>query len=199
MERRENAWMGGGGGGGSGCSGSGGSGGAFGASAAPRTLFRKLLPHELAECVAEVCNVLVLEYCDRGSLASALRAGVFHSQLGGGAIGVDMGAVLDILLDVASALRYIHGMRLVRSWPQAACWGNLGRLASAPDDDGAPAQFATLFLRLALMLAARARMPRAAGARGRQGAGFLACFKPQTSRLYRAAFGPGGADVLCPH
>jgi hypothetical protein len=59
------------------------------------------------------------EYCDRGTLASALRSGSFHARLEGGVLGVDLGSVLEVLLDVASALRYLHSMKLVRR--AAAC------------------------------------------------------------------------------
>ena len=36
------------------------------------------------------------EYCDRGTLRDAVSAGLFHTRLEGGAIGVDLAAVVDV-------------------------------------------------------------------------------------------------------
>jgi len=53
------------------------------------------------------------QYCDRGTLRDAVKAGLFHRQLPDGSIGIDIGAVVDVLLDVAYAVQYLHSMQLV--------------------------------------------------------------------------------------
>jgi hypothetical protein len=50
----------------------------------------------------------------RGTLADAvMRNKAFHSTLADGSIGVNLSALLEVLLAVAHALRYMHGMGLV--------------------------------------------------------------------------------------
>lgn len=53
------------------------------------------------------------QLCDRGTLRDAIRGGLFHARLPGGAIGVDLAAVVEVLLDVAYAVQYLHAMGLV--------------------------------------------------------------------------------------
>ena len=53
------------------------------------------------------------EYCDAGSLSHAVKAGAFHRRLPGGQVGVDLPAVLEVLLEVAGAIQYVHELHLV--------------------------------------------------------------------------------------
>jgi hypothetical protein len=55
-----------------------------------------------------------MEYCDRGTLRGAISRGRFHRRLHGGAVGIDLAAALEVLLDVAYALQYLHTLQLVR-------------------------------------------------------------------------------------
>lgn len=59
-------------------------------------------------------NVIVMEHCDRGTLSEAVRRpGTFHVTLPDGSIGVSLPAVVDVLIDVAHSLEYLHGLGLV--------------------------------------------------------------------------------------
>jgi serine/threonine protein kinase len=53
------------------------------------------------------------QLCDRGTLRDAIRGGLFHRRLPGGAVGVDLAAACDVLLDVACAVSYLHSLGLV--------------------------------------------------------------------------------------
>ncbi|KIZ05851.1 putative serine/threonine-protein kinase pats1 [Monoraphidium neglectum] len=85
----------------------------LGGAAPPR--YRRALPGEELGEDARTYNIVVMEYCDRGTLKAAVQAGVFHQPLEGGAIGVDLAAVVSVLLDVAHSLQYIHRMHLLHS------------------------------------------------------------------------------------
>ncbi|KAI8468866.1 MAG: hypothetical protein J3K34DRAFT_515013 [Monoraphidium minutum] len=70
--------------------------------------FRRLLPGEDRGDV-QTYNLIVMELCDKGSLADALRQGVFHkSPAPGLPPAVDLPLVIDVLLDVATSLQYLH-------------------------------------------------------------------------------------------
>lgn len=53
------------------------------------------------------------QYCDRGSLRDAVKGFLFHQQLPGGAVGVDIASVVDVLQDVAYAVQYLHNVHLL--------------------------------------------------------------------------------------
>jgi hypothetical protein len=54
------------------------------------------------------------QYCDRGSLRAAVRAGTFHpARADGAAAAFDLRAAVGALLDVAHAVHYLHGMGVV--------------------------------------------------------------------------------------
>lgn len=53
------------------------------------------------------------QYCDRGNLRDAVKSDTFHRKLPGGAIGVDLAAVIEVLLDVTCALQFLHDTCLV--------------------------------------------------------------------------------------
>ncbi|KAI8465288.1 MAG: kinase-like domain-containing protein [Monoraphidium minutum] len=92
-------------------SGSGGSGGGA-APAVVRPRYRRALPGEdLGELQTK--NIVVMEFADRGTLREAVAAGAFHRAMEGGAIGVDLLGVVNVLQDVAHALAYLHGMSLL--------------------------------------------------------------------------------------
>jgi len=54
-----------------------------------------------------------MEYCDAGTLLHALKAGAFHRRLNGGQIGVDLPAILEVLIEVAGSIQYFHSLHLV--------------------------------------------------------------------------------------
>lgn len=59
-------------------------------------------------------NIIVMEYCDRGTLGDAVRrARLFHRQLDNGSIGVDLTSVIDVLIEVAESLQYMHRVNLL--------------------------------------------------------------------------------------
>ncbi|GBF87377.1 hypothetical protein Rsub_00088 [Raphidocelis subcapitata] len=76
-----------------------------------RPRYRRLLPGEDHE--GAICSIVVMEYCDAGTLRGALRRGVFHRCLPGGEVGVDLAAVLEVLIEVAAAIQYCHSLQLV--------------------------------------------------------------------------------------
>ncbi|KAI8462305.1 MAG: kinase-like domain-containing protein [Monoraphidium minutum] len=78
-----------------------------------RTRYRRLRPDEDPEGEAETFNVVVMELCDRGTLRDAIKGGLVHRALPNGAIGVELAAAVEILLDVAYAVQYLHSMQLV--------------------------------------------------------------------------------------
>jgi hypothetical protein len=65
-----------------------------GSNRALRPRYRRLLPNEDPEGV--VCSIVVMEYCDGGTLRQALRRGMFHRQLAAGEVGVDLCAILEV-------------------------------------------------------------------------------------------------------
>jgi hypothetical protein len=42
------------------------------------------------------CNILVMEYCDKGSLRQAMRQGLFHKQVNGCNLAVDLCAIVQV-------------------------------------------------------------------------------------------------------
>lgn len=56
-----------------------------------------------------------MEWCDQGTLSSAVLRGRFHARLHSGAVGVDLAAALEVLTDAACAIEYLHSMHLVRA------------------------------------------------------------------------------------
>ena len=50
------------------------------------------------------CNILVMEYCDKGSLRQAMRRGMFHKQVGGGNLAVDLCAIAQVSRGVTGCL-----------------------------------------------------------------------------------------------
>ncbi|GBG00219.1 hypothetical protein Rsub_12704 [Raphidocelis subcapitata] len=95
--------------------GSGGGGGDdCGAAARPASppRFRRALPDE--ELDAPTFNIVVMEFCDGGSLGDAVRRlRVFHRQLDNGAVGVDAARAVQVLAEVASALAHMHRASLL--------------------------------------------------------------------------------------
>jgi hypothetical protein len=54
-----------------------------------------------------------LQPCDKGTLRSAIKQGMLHQALPNGAVGVRLAPAVELLLDVAYALQYLHSMQLV--------------------------------------------------------------------------------------
>ncbi|KIZ06401.1 putative serine/threonine-protein kinase pats1 [Monoraphidium neglectum] len=78
-----------------------------------RMKFRRLQPDEDPDGALATCNILVMEFCDKGTLRDAVKAFTFHQELEGGAIGVDVTAAVDVLQDIAYAVQYLHNVHLV--------------------------------------------------------------------------------------
>ncbi|GBF94659.1 hypothetical protein Rsub_07395 [Raphidocelis subcapitata] len=77
--------------------------------------YRRLLPFEDPEETA-TCNIIVMEYCDLGTLRVVTQRGLFHRRLSPGphaAVGVDLAALLEVSLQVAEAVAHLHSLRLV--------------------------------------------------------------------------------------
>ncbi|GFR39804.1 hypothetical protein Agub_g292 [Astrephomene gubernaculifera] len=117
------AAAGAGGGGVAAGAGGGGGGGAQVLSTDPRALYLQVVPHSepLGEDEARVTCILA-EYCDAGSLASALQARTFPRLTRSPVVPAspgrlpfmyDMKGVYMTLLDVALALRHLHSLNLV--------------------------------------------------------------------------------------
>lgn len=83
-----------------------------GGSGAIRPRYRKLLPGE-EESAAAVCSIVVMEFCEHGTLRDAIKRGVFHRQMPGGMLGVDVRTVVEVLLEVAESIGYLHSLKLL--------------------------------------------------------------------------------------
>jgi serine/threonine protein kinase len=76
--------------------------------------FRHASASDLSAGCCDSFNILVMERCDRGNLADAVRAeGLLHRRGPDGVLRVSMGLLYTVLLDVAAALRYMHSLGLV--------------------------------------------------------------------------------------
>ncbi|KAI8462418.1 MAG: kinase-like domain-containing protein [Monoraphidium minutum] len=83
-----------------------------GAPRMPR--YRRLAAGEYEEHAGPTYNIVVMEYMDKGTLGEQVRkAGMFHRRMADGSIGVDLAALLDILLDIANSLQYLHSISLL--------------------------------------------------------------------------------------
>ncbi|KAI8473776.1 MAG: kinase-like domain-containing protein [Monoraphidium minutum] len=77
--------------------------------------YRRLLPFEDPEGV-DTSSIIVMEYCDLGTLRRAAQRGLFHRALGTGprpTLGVDLAALVEVALEVAQAAAYLHSIRLL--------------------------------------------------------------------------------------
>eukprot|EP00882_Tetradesmus_deserticola_P006128 GHRQ01006451.1.p2 GENE.GHRQ01006451.1~~GHRQ01006451.1.p2 ORF type:complete len:393 (+),score=223.93 GHRQ01006451.1:28-1179(+) len=73
--------------------------------------FRRLEPEE--DRSLATCNIVVMEYCDKGSLRHAMKRGVFHKRLGTTSVAVDLCAIVQVLLEVAASVQHLHNMQLL--------------------------------------------------------------------------------------
>jgi serine/threonine protein kinase len=88
---------------------------------APGIRFRLASAADLADSSGDSFNILVMERCDRGNLADAVRCeGLLHRRGPDGMLRVSMGLLITVLLDVAAALRYMHSLGLVHLDVKAA-------------------------------------------------------------------------------
>jgi serine/threonine protein kinase len=85
---------------------------AWGSAAVTRAAYRRLHPGEAAPPGAQPCNIIIIEWCDRGSLRDVARSGALA---GGGA------AALLALSGVASALAYLHSCGIAHG-DVKVCW-----------------------------------------------------------------------------
>jgi hypothetical protein len=60
--------------------------------------FRRLEPEE--DRSLATCNIVVMEYCDKGSLRHAMKRGVFHKRLGSTSVAVDLCAIVQVRFDL---------------------------------------------------------------------------------------------------
>lgn len=67
----------------------------------------------LEEGHAALCNVIIMEYCDRGTLRAAVRQGLFRRRMADFTAAVDLVALLKVLLDVARSMEYLHTRKLL--------------------------------------------------------------------------------------
>lgn len=67
----------------------------------------------LLTTIAPGTPACALQFCDRGTLYGAMKAGHFHRAMPNGAIGVDLAAIVAVLLDVAYAVQYLHALHLM--------------------------------------------------------------------------------------
>lgn len=76
--------------------------------------YRRLQPDQDTDDIM-TCNLLVMEYCDRGTLRDVISSGALHPGTNGGAgpAFVDVVSCVEVLLDVACAVGYLHAMQLV--------------------------------------------------------------------------------------
>ncbi|KIY95882.1 Mitogen-activated protein kinase kinase kinase 11 [Monoraphidium neglectum] len=79
----------------------------------PRSRYRKLQPDEEPGEEVTPCNILVMEYCDQGTLRDVVKGGAFRAPPVDGRAAMDLAPVLEILLDVAYAMQYLHSLQLV--------------------------------------------------------------------------------------
>jgi hypothetical protein len=56
--------------------------------------FRRLRPDENKSLAT--CNIVVMEFCDKGSLRHAMKRGVFHKRLGNTSVAVDLCAIVQV-------------------------------------------------------------------------------------------------------
>jgi hypothetical protein len=56
--------------------------------------FRRLEPDE--DRSLATCNIVVMEFCDKGSLRHAMKRGVFHKRLGSTSVAVDLCAIVQV-------------------------------------------------------------------------------------------------------
>lgn len=62
----------------------------------------------------QVFNILVMERCDRGCLWSAVRKqNLLHKKLPDGRSRINMRLLYNVLLDVATSLKYLHNMDMI--------------------------------------------------------------------------------------
>jgi serine/threonine protein kinase len=62
------------------------------------------------------------QYCDRGTLRDAVCSGTFHGTAGRGTPAADVDSVVEVLLDVAGAVQYLHSMKLVHGDIKVRPW-----------------------------------------------------------------------------
>lgn len=78
--------------------------------------FRRLLPNDFAPAAAEECSVLILELCSLGTLGAALDGGALGPVLFAAGFS---GHLVEVLLDIAVALAFLHSAGLVHGDVQA--------------------------------------------------------------------------------
>lgn len=77
--------------------------------------FRRLEPEE--DRSLATCNIVVMEFCDKGSLRHAMKRGVFHKRLGSTSVAVDLCAIVQVGTRAGRAGRC--------SWLDGQGWGDV--------------------------------------------------------------------------
>ncbi|KAF6260015.1 kinase-like domain-containing protein [Scenedesmus sp. NREL 46B-D3] len=68
---------------------------------------------------SSLCNIVVMEVCDKGNLRQSMRRGLLHKRTANKGLVVDMRllvtvrAALLVLLEVARSIQYLHGMDII--------------------------------------------------------------------------------------
>lgn len=73
--------------------------------------YRAALPGE--DVGAAVVNMIVMEYCDMGTLREAIKRGALHHKVSPSQAAVDLDKVVRVLLEVARSVEYMHERRLL--------------------------------------------------------------------------------------
>ena len=97
----------------------------------------------------------VSQWCDRGSLRDAVRAGAFHQQVAGTEVlGVDLPAILQALLDVERGVEHVHSLGLLHCDIKVRGGGAAAAAASASAAAAAAAAAAVAAAAAAVLLPA---------------------------------------------
>eukprot|EP00878_Enallax_costatus_P015503 GHUV01016238.1.p1 GENE.GHUV01016238.1~~GHUV01016238.1.p1 ORF type:complete len:617 (+),score=197.61 GHUV01016238.1:372-2222(+) len=88
-----------------------------GITPAPDGLNRRFRPvragGQAAEGLSSLCNIVVMEVCDKGNLRQAMRKGLLHKRTANRGLVVDMRLLVTVLLEVARSIQHLHDMNLL--------------------------------------------------------------------------------------
>ncbi|KIZ00555.1 hypothetical protein MNEG_7406 [Monoraphidium neglectum] len=68
--------------------------------------YRPLRPDDPQEAMA--CSIIVMEYCDQGTLRDAIGRGVVHARMSDKMIAIDILTAAEILLQIARSIAFVH-------------------------------------------------------------------------------------------
>lgn len=73
--------------------------------------YRKLMPQDAGTLAT--CNMLVMEFCEMGSMRQAMKRGVFHKRMSNNKVAVDLCSILNVLLEVSYAVSHLHALNMI--------------------------------------------------------------------------------------